>query len=106
MEEYYIEREELISQLLPMAEASENLYGGIMTAISIIKQQPAANIEPQRHGRWIINEFNVTGRPMIFCSECGSRTINIMDVEAWLVYSGHRYCGCCGAKMDENAKYV
>ena len=50
------------------------------------------------HGRWIVGEMYVFGCP-IHCSECGWGS-DRADVNKWMNYPGHKFCGSCGAKMD------
>ena len=58
--------------------------------VYFLKKQPAVDVVPVRHGRWIID--NVNGK--IACSNCGC---------IYLGYNGRltpNYCPNCGAKMD------
>lgn len=58
--------------------------------VYFLKKQPAVNVIPVRHGRWIID--SVGGK--ISCSDCGC---------IYLRYNGRlkpNYCPNCGAKMD------
>lgn len=50
----------------------------------IIKNVPAADVAPVRHGRWIYHDDGV-----ITCSECGNGESR-----------NSHYCRYCGAKMD------
>ena len=55
---------------------------------------PAADVAPVRHGRWILDEK----RYVIYCSECSAPVSyypNIKDVR-----DENHYCPNCGAKMD------
>lgn len=58
---------------------------------TLIARQPAADVAPVRHGRWIEQEKYTFG-VMCDCSICDNR---ILD-------TGHpwNYCPNCGAKMD------
>ena len=60
--------------------------------IYMIKDMPAADVAPVRHGRWVEKEKYTFGI-MYDCSLCENR---ILD-------TGHpwHYCPNCGAKMDE-----
>ena len=93
----YIEREAAIEicekeyrERLRMAD-----YCGDTVAWNIgaeIKNMPAADVAPVRHGRWVEKEKYTFGI-MYDCSLCENR---ILD-------NGHpwNYCPNCGAKMDE-----
>ena len=53
-----------------------------------IKNMPAADVAPVRHGRWIYHDDGV-----FTCSECGNAESN-----------DSYYCRLCGAKMDGSAE--
>lgn len=63
-----------------------------------IDNAPTIDAEPVRHGQWIFGELGPIGCD-VNCSECGWGAKNV-DPVLWLDYDGHKYCGCCGAKMD------
>lgn len=86
----YIERETLLNEI----ERREALMVGdklisVYAMKSFIKNRPAADVAPVRHGKWIID--NATRK--IACSDCGC---------IYLGYYGGlapNYCPNCGAKM-------
>ena len=59
-----------------------------------IKAMPAADVEPVRHGEWIIVEDEYVG--YVKCSVCGDA------FTSWGAIWGAitRYCPSCGARMD------
>ena len=60
-----------------------------------VEVQPAADVAPVRHGRWIDAYPNIEPNPMFMygiCSECGFE----QGISKYL-----NYCPNCGAKMDE-----
>ena len=70
-----------------------------------IDNVPTIEYEPVRNGQWIFGELGPIGCD-VNCSKCGWGAKNV-DPVLWLDYEGHKYCGCCGAKMDdENAHEV
>ena len=79
----YIERRTAIEHL--------NGWCGVCgSAVECILAEPAADVAPVRHGRWIID--SVGGK--IACSDCGC---------IYLGYNGRltpNYCPNCGAMMD------
>lgn len=96
----YIEKVKTLEELISMAEASVKLYGGIMTAVSYIRNQPAADVRPEQHGHWIRRTGAFDKRDNFYCcSEC-NRTINIICGDK---ISNYPYCHC-GAKMDESER--
>lgn len=64
---------------------------GILKAISVINEQPAADVKEVKHGYWITDEKGI-----VICSECG-------EEHAWDEYRA-TYCEDCGAKMDGGKK--
>lgn len=61
-------------------------YGNV---IEMIRSEPAAEVVPVKHGKWIENPFLIgTSR---FCSSCGSNY--------GMPHEVFNYCPHCGAKM-------
>ena len=73
------------------SQMADVCQGVILDAATEISLLPAADVEPVRHGRWIIRrgqdwpEWAIR----IVCSECGLVT-----------GEKSKYCPNCGAKMD------
>lgn len=69
---------------------------------AIIDEQPTADVQEVRHGRW--KEDEETG--CLMCSECGHLTDEILGdfikTDYGLIHCSLRptYCSKCGAKMD------
>lgn len=87
----YIDREAL---LLRIDCYGTNKFGMLDEDIrAFIKAQPAADVAPVRHGRWISK--NPHGYEWTFvCSNCNY-------VDGYPFNDRHNYCPNCGAKMDE-----
>ena len=79
MPKEYIEREAVI----------EKNHGGVVY-IDDIKNIPAADVAPVRHGRW---ETNSDRPDSLICSVCNC------GFDMWK-HDPHNYCPNCGAKMD------
>lgn len=83
----YIDRDRLLKVL------EHNFYGiggaGVMR--QMIEMQPAADVSPVRHGRWIYGE-DID----IQCSVCGADALTEGDYRQ----TRSNYCPNCGAKMD------
>lgn len=62
-----------------------------------IENAPTVEAEPIRHGRWKIIDQDVMGCKKYRCELCGA------VIEAYSL-DNIRYCGGCGAKMDEEAE--
>ena len=83
----YIKREALMKELSKSVEPFNT--GSVFRAI---RKQPAADVAPVVHGRWM-HEETEGGFPTWKCSRCGHGTNydpNGIDL----------YCYHCGAKMD------
>ena len=86
----YIEREAL------MKELSESVKPfNIWSVFRAIRKQPAADVAPVVHGRWI--GAPLCGNDECRCSECGSRHNIHANLRGEIT---QKYCPNCGAKMD------
>lgn len=81
----YIDAEWIALRLVNMAEASEKLYPGLMTAYYQITAAPTADVRSERHAEWVMDN----GR--FKCSNCNA---SVDDPD------GFPYCPHCGAKMS------
>ena len=91
----YISKEFMLKNLeddkMNNAEHCEPVTIQIMERfIRYVKEFPAADVQPVKHGRWINENFCTR------CSACGNMTI--YDKYSREVESD--YCPNCGAKMD------
>lgn len=107
----YIEREEVLELMRSVSrdieDVPENAFpkdyadgweDGLETAADKVESLSAADVRPERHGRWSdkmiavkINDIGSHDDDYRFgfrCSECG------------VVLNKTKYCGNCGAKMD------
>jgi hypothetical protein len=50
-----------------------------------------ADVVPVKHGRWKLRRG---GKGT--CDQCNFTQLNVWDYDNW-----QRYCGCCGAKMED-----
>lgn len=66
---------------------------GIDTAISVLSTMPDADVEPIRHGEWIMkpDPYGFFGEIPV-CSACGCTT---------KMRETYNYCPNCGAKMED-----
>lgn len=58
---------------------------GILKSISVINEQPTANVEEIKRGKWITDENGI-----VICSECG-------EEHEWQDFRPP-YCDMCGAR--------
>lgn len=93
----YIERDALLDDI--SAAVKHRGMGEIIgqTLMRYVKRQPAADVAPVVHGRWIKDDFlsdDVNNAEK--CSQCG-------ELIGWF---GNlpKYCPECGAKMDGGEK--
>ena len=67
----------------------------IRPPFAVVRDFPAADVAPVRHGRWIETGY-VCGENEYQCSEC-------KETEWRTSASRLKYCPFCGAKMDGGA---
>ena len=97
----YIEREALIRRIKEIHCAECDSYHGVKCracwvddTLDYIDSEPAADVAPVRHRRWIDAYPDIEPNPMFMqgiCSECGFE----QGISKYL-----NYCPNCGAKMD------
>lgn len=96
----YIEREAVVMELNKtydnMNAMGAQFYCSFMNAVHRIKDFPAADVAPVRHGRWM----NANSRPKTYwrkCTACGGL--------AYFCGIGcsYKYCQNCGCRMDGGA---
>ena len=96
----YIERE----RLLEVLERTFGYTHGGSVMKQLIETQPAADVSPVRHGKWIWDPNGMDfGLGAWECSECAVINNNLpvnVKVNPFL-FSGSNYCPNCGARMDE-----
>lgn len=88
----YIEREKALKRVKALGDPnfelkSDGWNSAICEAVEELNELPAADVRPERHGRWIKDESGV-----IICSECG-------EEHDWIDYRAN-FCEQCGAKMS------
>lgn len=90
----YIEREAVVTALNKaydhMNALSPHFYSGYQNAAHRIRDFPAADVVPVRHGRW------EQRRDCVYCSNCGKGYKIRVGV---LTAKMYRYCPNCGADM-------
>lgn len=83
----YIERRTAIEHL--------NVWcGGCGSAVECILAEPAADVAPVVHGRWVFETATANTLSRIKCDICGWWTLDPS------VDNSYKYCPNCGAKMD------
>ena len=88
----YIERAALKRELAPY---EENDFSQQMDVIlTIVDAQPAADVAPVRHGRWIV--FDSENPESKECTACGYLFSRIHP---------SNYCPYCGARMDKEDEH-
>ncbi|MCX4357760.1 MAG: hypothetical protein OSJ43_16355 [Oscillospiraceae bacterium] len=109
----YIEREKIyadISRFLinkdsaDLTNSEDGWTSAISEAMDMIKNAPAADIRPERHGYWIDKTqwYGHLGRILTQCSECGFEIEG--DPTSRNTGMGGKYCENCGAKMNGKPK--
>ena len=98
----YIEREALMHRIKEIHCAECDSYHGVRCracwvddTLDYIDSEPAADVAPVRHGRWVDNHCTACGMmPM------GDEMWEICDFEPPRFEKFMDYCPNCGAKMD------
>lgn len=95
----YNEREALL-------EATSKIGGSPLSewdtvrVVSLVANQPAADVAPVRRGHWVRVGNGTT------CSECMQGLLRISGKQSeWVDLSGVHYCPNCGAKMEAQNEY-
>lgn len=102
----YIEREALMRRIKEIHCAECDSYHGVRCracwvddTLDYIDSEPAADVAPVRHGRWITTSGEVfPGSSQFLCyahkhEECGFQYVGLNENE-------YDHCPKCGAKMD------
>lgn len=83
----YIERRAAIEHLNVWCD-------GCGSAVECILAEPAADVAPVVHGRWVFETATANTLSRIKCDICGWWTLDPS------VDDSYKYCPNCGAKMD------
>lgn len=83
----YIERRTAIEHLNVWCD-------GCGSAVECILAEPAADVAPVVHGRWVFETATANTLSRIKCDICGWWTLDPS------VDDSYKYCPNCGAKMD------
>lgn len=87
----YIDKETMRG-IIREQEKSHGIRGLAWIEMAMDKQEDA-DVQEVRHGKWVIwGMFD----DLVKCSCCG-----YVDTRNHVAYESLRYCGKCGAKMDE-----
>ena len=102
----YIEREAVLERLAKVD--MDTYYGftaavqfGVNHAIQCIKEAPAADVAPVRHGRWMTTDAYPHH---LYCSVCyktyakNAKWVNELDLPT-------NYCPNCGARMGKEDEH-
>lgn len=99
----YIDADKLIEAIRKYADVKHSngeqieYVNGILKSISVINEQPTADVVEVKHGEWI-GEYEET------CSECGRSISEILDDGSYYSteFNIKEFIACpyCGAKMD------
>lgn len=85
-EKEYIEREALIEKISKLEVEGAFTEALKNATLKTIFEEPAADVQEIRHGKWIISSDGYYP----YCSECGKEPKEMSE-----------FCPKCGAKMDK-----
>ena len=87
----YVTKEQVLDWFRPYGHMDEPIP--FETMVSDLRDMPAADVAPVRHGRWI----SVPHKLARVCSVCNrDEPYKFADIDADV----YDYCPSCGAKMD------
>ena len=86
-------KEDVLQKDIRVEDKLLMLYG-LNYAIITIENTLPADVQPVRHGRWILEDDFKIVEQRLRCSKCGWWTINLF------VDGSYNYCPECGAKMN------
>lgn len=92
-----LKEKEQTAKTVREAKRTSDIATGVVSCLLELRDTPKADVEPVRHGRWIIEPgCGEYGR----CSKCEGKSGTQWDgVEPIPLLTA--YCPHCGAKMDE-----
>ena len=101
----YISREAAIDLLKRLRKDGDMIPWEGKKVFHSIRNLPAADVRPVRHGRWVtrevlVNPIDGIWRTLVECSECGGEAFKH---EAY-GYQRDNFCHLCGADMREEEK--
>lgn len=78
-------------------------YDNEVTAKELIDEQPTADVQPVKHGRWVKGHCGVN--EYIKCSVCRTRIVNtIVSLEGDAAEDYFDLCPKCGARLDGDSE--
>lgn len=89
----YISREAALTEL-----QNPELFNVSPRFLQILRDLPAADVEPVRHGRWFRDEDDWNSLATFQCSICGEEYCFECDED--ILTLNYNYCPNCGRKMD------
>lgn len=95
----YIPKQEAVSALINEANSHNNPVKRAYTrAAAIIEHMPSEDVQPVKHGKWILFDKDDIGRAF-YCSNC-RKVKTTEDFENSPLESEEYFCSRCGARMD------
>jgi hypothetical protein len=74
---------------------SSDFDDGVEFILEKLDTIPVADVQPVRHGKWVLDKPDEYGNRKPKCSVCGE-----YHLYSWSDYTRCNYCPQCGAKMD------
>lgn len=91
MKDVYIKLEDALRVLRENVKRGNTIRPALYNAIDEMKELPPVDVMPVRHGHWVYgSDVGSIGSHGDLCSVCGGYTEDNSE-----------YCGCCGARMDD-----
>ena len=94
-----ISRDAAVKALMEQSDMTKDVKSDVRvsvlfeSAVCTIRQMPAVEAEPVRHGKWEKRTYWIGsfGENQMVCGECGKK---------YGFHAPYNYCPNCGAKMD------
>ena len=91
----YIDAEKAI-EIAESNKAVLQSLGDIVDIREIVNDVPTADVQPVKHGKWILDEDSSSEEEKCYrCSNCKA------ILEEDYKWHNHNYCYNCGARMDK-----
>ena len=100
-----INRKDAIGAILSIGHIAELRDGDAVIRVSavnyVLRNLPSADVQPVRHGHWIIKDNPGTGWYRVTCSECGEDVTSVAPVIGFFPNARVTwdFCPNCGADM-------
>lgn len=83
---------------IPGSDIAIGYHNGLTMAKAIALKLAKPTSVPTPTAQWEFGDPGIFGAEYVRCTRCGWKTAHV-DPFLWKNHPGHKFCGCCGAKM-------